>query len=87
LDTTRRMLVKGIGLLPTVISDASAGEAAKSQVRPRHVLCFLGGEHALAPLSEAATSAIKQFAAGFFVDSKYSLDRPDPVMERSFGVC
>jgi len=88
LDTTRRALLKGIGLLPMVISDASgAAEAAKSQVKPRHVLCFLGGEHALAPLSQAAASAIKQFATGFFVDTKYSIDRPDPVMERSFGVC
>jgi hypothetical protein len=51
------------------------------------VLCFLGGDNARAHLAEAASSAIKQFATGFTVDTQYSLDRADPVMERSFGVC
>jgi len=44
-------------------------------------------EHALTQLAEAATSAIHQLAVGFTVDKTYSLDRADPVMERSFGVC
>ncbi len=66
---------------------ANAAEAAKSQVKPRHVLCFLGGEHALGHLSQAASACFADFATGFHVDTTYSIDRADPVMERSFGVC
>jgi len=58
-----------------------------SSVKPRHVLCFLGGENARAHLAEAASNAIRKFATGFNVDTQYSLDCADPVMERSFGVC
>jgi hypothetical protein len=78
--------VKALGLLPMMSGSATAGNN-KSLVRSRHVLCFLGNAHALTPLSEAASNAIKIFATGFTVDTKYSLDRADPVMERSFGVC
>jgi hypothetical protein len=66
---------------------SGSASLATSSVKPRHVLCFLGGERALSTLSEAASNAIKQFATGFTVDTQYSLDRADPVMERSFGVC
>ena len=61
--------------------------SAQAAVRPRHVLCFLGGTPELAPLSDAASNAIRQFATGFVVDTTYSREAPDPVMERSFGVC
>ena len=60
--------------------------AAASTVKPRHVLCFLGGEGQLAQLSDAASLAIQKFAAGFSIDTTYSQDKPDPRMTRSFGV-
>ena len=69
------------------VSGAEAAEAVGSKVQPRHVLCFLGGEHQLARMSDAAHNAIDKFATGFAVDTTYSIDRADPVMERSFGVC
>ena len=55
-------------------------------VEPRHVLCFLGKEHSLKRLSEAALDAIKDFAAGFSVDHSYSRETRDGRMSRSFGV-
>lgn len=61
--------------------------AAPSPVKPRHVLCLLGGEHQLTLLSDAASDAISKFATGFSIDTTYSQDRPDPQMSRSFGVC
>ena len=61
--------------------------AAPSPVKPRHVLCLLGGEHQLTRLSDAASDAISKFATGFSIDTTYSQDRPDPQMSRSFGVC
>jgi hypothetical protein len=70
-----------------MMSDTARAADSRSSVKPRHVLCFLGGENARAHLAEAASNAIKKFATGFIVDTKYSLDRADPVMERSFGVC
>ncbi len=86
MNYSRRTFVKALGLLPMMGVSANAADN-NSSVKPRHVLCFLRGENARAHLSEVASSAIKQFAAGFTVDTKYSLDRADPVMERSFGVC
>lgn len=62
-------------------------KATASTVRPRHVLCLLGGEGGLARLKDAATHAIEQIAAGFSIDTTYSQDKPDPNMSRSFGVC
>jgi hypothetical protein len=80
-----------MGLLPMVISGAGAAGAAKSNarsnVKPRHVLCFLGGEHELTHLSDAAHSGIDKFATGFEVDTTYSIDHADAHMVRSFGVC
>ena len=86
MNHSRRIFVKALGLLPMMSGPARAVDN-KSSVKPRHVLCVLGGENARAHLAEAASSAIKQFATGFTVDTTYSLDRADPVMERSFGVC
>src|SRR4051812_7527585 len=67
------------------VSGAHAAEAAR--VQPRHVLCFLGGEHQLAQMTDAAHAAIGKFATGFEVDTTYSIDHADAVMVRSFGVC
>jgi len=82
----RRTFVRALGLLSIMGGPASPADS-KSSVKPRHVLCFLGGENARAHLAEAASSGIEQFATGFTVDTKYSLDRPDSKMDRSFGVC
>lgn len=61
--------------------------AADITVKPRHVLCFLGGQGDLTRLSDAASHAIQQFATGFSVDTAYSQDEPDSRMIASFGVC
>src|ERR1700726_306202 len=65
----------------------AVSEAPKSFVQPRHVLCFLGGEHALAQLSDAASIAIDRFANGFSIDHTYSQDAADERMRRSFEGC
>lgn len=62
-------------------------EAKGSSVTPRHVLCFLGKERDLTPLSGAASQAIRDFATGFSVDEDYSQAEPDDRMEQSFAVC
>jgi hypothetical protein len=67
--------------------DTGSDALARSEIKPRHVLCFLGGEGALARLSEAATAAISDFATGFSLDRTHSQDKPDPRMVRSFSVC
>jgi hypothetical protein len=87
LELIRRTLLKSIGLLPMTVSASQAAEAARLKVQPRHVLCFLGGEHELAHMSDAAHAAIGKFATGFEVDTTYSIDHADAVMVRSFGVC
>ncbi|MBR1121049.1 hypothetical protein JQ628_05940 [Bradyrhizobium lablabi] len=66
---------------------APAKSQVKSQVKPRHVLCFLGGEGGKQRLSEAVSGAIAEFAKGFAIDEIYSRTEADPRMERSFGVC
>jgi len=98
MNIVRRELLGVMGaLLMTGSSDAgdpkpassgqsAASKARRSAVKPRHVLCFLGGAHGLAPLSEAASTAIRDFATGFGIDHTYSQDKPDPRMSRSFGV-
>jgi hypothetical protein len=69
-------------------SNGQGSEAkARSEVKPRHVLCFLGGERELAPLCDAASAAISDFATGFSIDRTYSQDQPDARMIRSFNVC
>lgn len=88
MNRVRRTILKTIGAWPMAANGAGRARAAlRPEVKPRHVLCFLGGAHELARLSEAADAAIAEFAFEFSVDTNYSLDRPDPHMSRSFGVC
>jgi hypothetical protein len=78
------------GELPMVDGqpNGAASEAqARSEVKPRHVLCFLGGEGALSSLCDAASAAIGDFATGFGIDRTHSQDQPDARMSRSFSVC
>lgn len=87
MNVVRRGLLGFVGaLLMSNPSRAGDPEVRRSSVKPRHVLCFLDGEHGLAPLSEAASLAIRDFAAGFSIDRTYSQDRPDERMNRSFAV-
>lgn len=72
-----------------MMSDAGGAGANRntlSLIRPRHVLCFLGGEHDLTRLADAASRAIGEFADGFVVSKTYSQDKPDARMGRSFDV-
>ncbi|MBR2690959.1 MAG: hypothetical protein IKE42_24165 [Aquamicrobium sp.] len=96
MDTMRRALLGLIGTLPTWRSSFAAkpgtGEtpmdsSGSEAVKPRHVLCFLGKERDLAPLSDAASGAIAEFATGFSIDETYSQAEPDDRMARSFDVC
>ncbi|WP_204336516.1 hypothetical protein, partial [Proteus mirabilis] len=61
--------------------------ASRSSYTPRHVLCFLGGEHGLPALVENARAAIEKLAGGFIADEDGSRNEPDDRMERSFNVC
>jgi len=56
-----------------------------SSVKPRHVLCFLGKDESLLHPSKAVAKTIADF--NFEIDRTYSQAKPDPHMERSFGVC
>ena len=56
-----------------------------STVKPRHVLCFLGKDEGLLHPPEAVARTIADF--NFEIDRTYSQAKPDPHMERSFGVC
>nr|WP_312016683.1 hypothetical protein [Bradyrhizobium sp. BR 10261] len=56
-----------------------------SAVKPRHVLCFLGKDDSLLHPPKAVAKMIADF--GFEIDRTYSQAKPDPHMERSFGVC
>lgn len=67
--------------------EEATAQAEASSVTPRHVLCFLGKERDLSALSEAASKAIGDFAAGFSIDEDYSQAEPDDRMSRSFDVC
>ena len=92
MNAVRRGLLGFMGaLLMTGPSDAgnprdAAAKARRSAVKPRHVLCFLGGANGLTPLSDAASAAIRDIATGFAIDHTYSQDKPDSRMSRSFGV-
>lgn len=57
----------------------------KSSVKPRHVLCFLGKDDSLLHPPTEVKRTIADF--GFEIDHIYSQAKPDPHMERSFGVC
>ena len=92
MNAVRRGLLGFVGML--LMAAPSRGDAQKPElpgqkkpaVKPRHVLCFLGGPNGLAPLSDAASAAIRDFATGFAIDRSYSQDKSDPRMNRSFGV-
>ncbi len=56
-----------------------------SSVKPRHVLCFLGKDDSLLQPPKAVAKTIADF--DFEIDRTYSQAKPDPNMERSFGVC
>ncbi|OAF11153.1 hypothetical protein [Bradyrhizobium neotropicale] len=56
-----------------------------SSIKPRHVLCFLGRDEGLLHPPKAAAKTIADF--GFEIDRTHSQGKPDPHMERSFGVC
>ncbi|WDZ75087.1 hypothetical protein PWG15_10660 [Ensifer adhaerens] len=58
-----------------------------SEVKPRHVLCLLGGERPFSALCEMIQSAIDSFATGFEIDYTFSEDAPDDRMPMSFEVC
>lgn len=66
---------------------ATRTEAEETSVTPRHVLCFLGKQGNLSPLSDAASQAIRDFATGFSIDEDYSQAEPDDRMSQSFAVC
>lgn len=56
-----------------------------SSVKPRHVLCFLGKDDSLLQPPKAVARTIADF--NFEIDRTYSQAKPDPHLERSFGVC
>lgn len=58
-----------------------------SEVKPRHVLCLLGGERPFSDLCEMIQSAIESLAPGFEIDDTFSEDAPDDRMPMSFEVC
>ncbi len=58
-----------------------------SEVKPRHVLCLLGGQRPFSKLCEMLQSAIDNFAPGFEIDDTFSEDAPDDRMPMSFEVC
>jgi hypothetical protein len=57
-----------------------------SEVKPRHVLCLLGGQRPFSELCEMIQSAIESFAPGFEIDDTFSEDAPDDRMPMSFEV-
>ena len=67
--------------------DGAVPYTGRSSVKPRHVLCILGGDRDLQPLRAAANAAIAEFATGFSIDETYSQAAPDQQMSRSFSVC
>lgn len=80
-------LMMGKPSLSTASSKLPAYAASRSSYTPRHVLCFLGGEHGLPALVENARAAIEKLADGFIADEDGSRNEPDDRMERSFNVC
>ncbi|TBY55963.1 hypothetical protein E0H59_08340 [Rhizobium leguminosarum bv. viciae] len=100
MNLLRRALLASIGAMigwkPSSAKETSPAsgeemtiqtEAEESSVTPRHVLCFLGKERDLSPLSDAASQAIRDFATGFSIDEDYSQAEPDDRMSQSFAVC
>ncbi|MGY8634839.1 hypothetical protein RAD15_20405 [Bradyrhizobium sp. 14AA] len=92
MDPIRRHLLKAVGLFAASRAFAEdqpsiqrGANMQPSSVKPRHVLCFLGKDESLLQPPKAAARAIADF--NFEIDRTYSQARPDPHMERSFGVC
>ncbi|MFK4384203.1 hypothetical protein [Bradyrhizobium sp. USDA 223] len=88
MDPIRRHLLKAAGLFVASRAFASEQQGANMQpssVKPRHVLCFLGKNESLLHPPKAVAKTIADF--GFEIDRTYSQAKPDPHMERSFGVC
>jgi hypothetical protein len=88
----RRHLLKAIGLFAAAPAWANdhpsiqrGTDMQPSSVKPRHVLCFLGKDDSLLHPPTAIAKMIADF--GFEIDRAYSQAKPDPHMERSFGVC
>jgi hypothetical protein len=88
----RRHLLKAIGLFAAAPAWADdhpsiqrGTDMQPSSAKPRHVLCFLGRDDSLLHPPKAVTKTIADF--GFEIDRTYSQAKPDPHMERSFGVC
>lgn len=88
MDPIRRHLLKAAGLFVAsraFASDQQGANMQPSSVKPRHVLCFLGKNESLLHPPKAVAKTIADF--GFEIDRTYSQAKPDPHMERSFGVC
>lgn len=88
MDPIRRHLLKAAGLFVATrafANDQQATSMQPSSVKPRHVLCFLGKNESLLQPPKAVAKTIADF--GFEIDRTYSQAKPDPRMERSFGVC
>lgn len=88
MDPIRRHLLTAGGLFVATrafANDQQASNMQPSSVKPRHVLCFLGKSDSLLQPPKAVARTIADF--GFEIDRTYSQARPDPRMERSFGVC
>lgn len=88
MDPVRRHLLKAAGLLIATrafAGDQQATNMQPSSVKPRHVLCFLGKDGSLLQPPKTVAKTIADF--GFEIDRTYSQAKPDPRMERSFGVC
>ncbi len=80
-------LMLGQPLPSKASSKAAAFAAARSSYKPRHVLCFLGGQNGLAALEQSARAGIAALGDDFSVDEEYSRDKPDDRMVRSFNIC
>jgi hypothetical protein len=88
MDPIRRHLLKAAGLFVAsrAFADDQQGTSMQpSSVKPRHVLCFLGKDESLLHPPQAVAKTIADF--NFEIDRTYSQAKPDPHMERSFGVC
>lgn len=88
MDPIRRHLLKAAGLLVATRAFANDRQGANMQpssVKPRHVLCFLGKDDSLLQPPKAVAKTVADF--NFEIDRTYSQAKPDPHMERSFGVC
>lgn len=92
MDPFRRHLLKAAGLFAASRAFANdqpsiqqGTDMQPSSVKPRHVLCFLGKDENLLHPPQAVTRTIADF--NFEIDRTYSQAKPDPHMERSFGIC